>query len=459
MHRIVVDLGYGDAGKGSIVDWLCRQGDVATVVRFNGGAQAAHNVVTDDGRHHTFSQFGSGTFVPGVRTHLSRFMVIEPLALAAEARHLGDVGVPDALDRLSVSGDALITTPYHRTANHVREVARGDGRHGSCGVGVGETVRLALDDPATALRVTDLADPRILRRRLRAVRDVLVDELGPDVLDGVAPLDAIAETFGRFAAAVAVIDDRDVPDQARGSLLFEGAQGVLLDEWRGFHPYTTWSTTTFDNAVTLAGEMGLADVHRLGVTRAYQTRHGAGPFVTEDPRLYDSLPEPHNRTGAWQGPFRVGHLDLVALRYAIEVCGGADSLAVTHLDRAEGSADLRAADAYRVARVGERPDVIERLEPGPFTDLDYQSTLTRTLTEVTPVLTIPDAPWSDIIERVAGVPVEIESRGPTARAKHAVRDRSVTPASEATRRRLVEAGGDTFRVRRSAPPVPTCQPV
>jgi adenylosuccinate synthase len=423
MHTIVVDLGYGDAGKGSIVDWLCRDGGVATVVRFNGGAQAAHNVETDDGRHHTFSQFGSGTFVPGVRTHLSRFMVIEPLALAAEARHLQAVGIPDALDRLSVSGDALVTTPYHRAANRARERARGAARHGSCGVGVGETVRLALDDPATALHVSDLATFAHSRNRLRAIRDALVDELGPDVVEGAPPLDTIADTFRHFAGVTTIIDDRALAGHARrGSLVFEGAQGVLLDEWRGFHPYTTWSTTTFDNAVALADEIGLREVHRLGVTRSYQTRHGAGPFVTEDLGLNDSLPERHNRSGAWQGAFRVGHLDLVALRYAIEVCGGVDSLAVTHLDRSDTTPELRVADAYRLrSSDGGEQGVIERLEPGPFIDLDHQSKLTRTLSRAAPVLTTPNAPWSGLLERATGVPVSIESRGPTAQAKLAVR--------------------------------------
>jgi adenylosuccinate synthase len=95
------------------------------------------------------------------------------------------------------------------------------------------------------------------------------------------------------------------------------------------HPYTTWSTTTFANAATLLAEAG-AVARRLGVTRAYLTRHGPGPFVTEDATL--GRPEPHNRRGPWQGAFRVGHLDAVALRYALEVSGGADELAVTHLD-------------------------------------------------------------------------------------------------------------------------------
>lgn len=169
-HVAVVDLGYGDAGKGTVVDWLCATRPVHTVVRFNGGAQAAHNVVLRDGRHHTFAQFGAGTFHPGVGTHLSRHVVVDPLALAAEADHLATVGVRDALDRLTVDGDALLATPYHRAANRAREIARGADRHGSCGLGVGEAVAYGLAHPDDAPRVADCHHPALLRRRLAALR-------------------------------------------------------------------------------------------------------------------------------------------------------------------------------------------------------------------------------------------------------------------------------------------------
>ncbi|NUP38314.1 MAG: adenylosuccinate synthetase, partial [Streptomyces sp.] len=142
-HTVVVDLGFGDAGKGATVDRLCRGGGVTAVVRFNGGAQAAHNVVTPDGRHHTFAQFGSGT-LHGVPTHLSRFTVVDPLALAAEADHLRGLGVPDPYGLLTVDREAPLATPYHAAANRLREQARGAARHGSCGMGVGEAARYAL---------------------------------------------------------------------------------------------------------------------------------------------------------------------------------------------------------------------------------------------------------------------------------------------------------------------------
>src|SRR5688572_22373604 len=114
---ILVGLGYGDEGKGAWTDYLARTEPVHTVVRFNGGAQAGHNVVLADGRHHTFAQFGSGTFVRGVNTHLSRFMLVNTIRMLKEADELRGLGVGDALARTSVDRRALVTTPFQVAAN------------------------------------------------------------------------------------------------------------------------------------------------------------------------------------------------------------------------------------------------------------------------------------------------------------------------------------------------------
>jgi adenylosuccinate synthase len=147
---------------------------------------------------------------------------------------------------------------------------------------------------------------------------------------------------------------------------------VLLDEWRGWHPHTTWSTTTFDNVAELCPSF-----RRLGVVRAYTTRHGSGPFVTEDPSL--DLPEAHNGHGEWQGAFRTGHFDAVAHRYAVEVAGGVDELAVTHLDVPAREPALKVCTSYRVD--GESWD---RIVPGPPRDLAYQERLTARLHRARP---------------------------------------------------------------------------
>lgn len=411
-HVIVVDLGYGDAGKGTVVDWLCSRESsrpVHAVVRFNGGAQAAHHVVTRDGRCHAFAQFGAGTFTAGVRTHLSRFVLVDPLALAAEAAHLASIGVPSALDLLTVDRNALLATPYHQAANRIREVARGASRHGSCGMGIGETASYALAYPDDAPRVGDCATPRVLARNLTALSDRLTGELGPLAAPPVAD---VCDAYRAFASRLSVVDGSYLARLLRaGPVVFEGAQGVLLDEWRGFHPYTTWSTTTFANAEQLLAEAGRTAI-RLGVTRCYMTRHGPGPFVTEDAAL--DLPEPHNGHNQWQGAFRTGHLDAVALRYAIEATGGVDAIAVTHLDTAARHRELRICGAYQT-----QVHAVTALQPGPPQDLDYQERLTHMLLAARPIYSSADGYWPDIIEQETGAPVVLRSHGPTAADKTA----------------------------------------
>src|SRR5215469_3382429 len=206
-HVIVADLGYGDAGKGGIVDWLCSPAAgspaadsrgagnrVRAVVRFNGGAQAAHHVLSPCGTAHCFAQFGSGTFRAGVRTFLSRFMLLDPLAMTAEAAHLAALGVPDPFGLVTVDRAALLTTPYHQAANRARETARGAGRHGSCGMGIGETAAYALRYADDAPRAGDCAAPRVLERKLSLLRDRLAADAGfaPGAGVRVPPPDVVA---------------------------------------------------------------------------------------------------------------------------------------------------------------------------------------------------------------------------------------------------------------------------
>src|SRR5687768_676429 len=316
---LVIDLAYGDCGKGTIVDFLTRRHRAHTVVRFNGGPQAAHNVVTPGGRHHTFAQFGSGTFVPGVRTLLSRFVLVEPYALFNEAEHLDSVGVVDALSRLVIDERCVVITPAHQAANRLRELARGDAAHGTCGMGIGETMQDAIDRPELTLRAGELRDRAVVRTKLRGTVDWKREQLrdaaaalrghpkaARDLATLAEPtwLDAAVENYAALARAVSIADESQVGEILRsdGATIFEGAQGVLLDEWFGFHPHTTWSTTTFANAETLLEEAGFnGERTRLGVLRSYFTRHGNGPLVTEEANLAAALPEIHNGENGWQG--------------------------------------------------------------------------------------------------------------------------------------------------------------
>ncbi|WP_017546181.1 adenylosuccinate synthetase [Nocardiopsis prasina] len=419
-HAIVVDLGFGDAGKGVTVDLLCAGGRYGAVVRANGGAQAAHNVVTPDGRHHTFAQFGAGTLAPGgpVPTHLSRFVVVDPFALAAEAQHLAALGVADPFSLVTVDRRALISTPWHAAANRARERARGRDRHGSCGMGVGETMAYALEHPEDAPTVGDCASPGRLRRKLDRLAERLASVLteAADGDGGAArePLpdpDACMDAYRAFAERVRLVDDRYLRRLlARTPVVFEGAQGVLLDEWHGFHPYTTWSTTTAVNPLALLAEAGSADgARRIGVTRTFATRHGAGPMVTEDALLTKRLADRHNRAHPWQGGFRVGHLDLVALRYALEATAGVDALVVTHGDApARLGRDLRWCVGYELADGSP-----VRITPGASPDLARQARLTGLLDAARPVLEPVPGPAPAALADALGLPLEAVFTGPT----------------------------------------------
>lgn len=327
----VVGLGFGDEGKGGCVDYLCRTRDVSLVVRHNGGAQAGHNVVTEDGRHHEFSQWGSGTLA-SVPTYLSRFMVVDPLALEPEADHLREIGVEDPWSMLYIDPQALVVTPYHRGLQRLRELVRGDGRHGTCGIGFGEAVRQSIEEPGISLRWEDLRWTTQARLKLERAKIWCARGYGGDG-DSEDALTLLYENPHDVAQEMATVAERvgDLVPILDEGLMFEGAQGVLLDQDHGFHPNTTWSRTTFANADTLSDEAGIPRPRRIGVTRAYGYRHGPGPFPTED-ATWKPASEPHNAWDEHRGPPRYGALDLVLLKYAIDCCGGIDELAITHLD-------------------------------------------------------------------------------------------------------------------------------
>jgi len=279
---LIADLGYGDAGKGSLTDYLTRRTGAHTVIRYNGGAQAAHNVIAPDGRHHTFAQFGSGTFIPGTRTHLSRFMILNPLAMLAEERHLKMLGVTDAFQRLSIDRDALVTTPFQQSANRLKEMARGDARHGSCGLGVGETMSDWLAYRSDVLFAGDLADRATIIKKLKFMREVKIDQL-KSLISSLPKIDPInlelqmlqdpniinltADVYQHFASQVILLEPPALSKilNQPGVTIFEGAQGVLLDEWWGFAPYNSWTTITYQNADTLLAENNFdGDTLRLG---------------------------------------------------------------------------------------------------------------------------------------------------------------------------------------------------
>jgi adenylosuccinate synthase len=468
----LLGLGFGDCGKGLYTDHLCRALQAHTVVRFNGGAQAGHNVVLADGRHHTFSQFGAGSFQAGVATVLASPVVVHPTALLVEHQALCRSGVADGLARLLIDARCRVTTPFHQAAGRLREWARGADAHGSCGVGVGETVRQALAAPAVtaaaALRYGDLLRPARALEQLEFLRDTLQRELAdfaPPNAQAAQEQAMLADATlaRRWLAAVAPCLRQAPPASvdavaarlARpGSVLFEGAQGVLLDEWRGFHPHTSWSTVSTAAVEAVLRDAGIeaaaaGQVQHLGVLRSYLTRHGAGPLPTQDASL-DALAEPHNAGAGWQGAFRRGHPDAVLLRYALAAVGPLEGIVASHLDafeRVGGGAALRWCASYgvpaqladdaacergpgRVGSVGGGVDEalgieVTALRRSALPDLDHQSALTRLLAAAQPRYepgTLAGASeWIERVEALAGCPVRYGAFGPSRETVRAFR--------------------------------------
>jgi adenylosuccinate synthase len=407
---LTVGLGFGDEGKGAAVDFLARRYAADLVVRYCGGSQAGHNVELPDGRRHTFSQFGAGTLASPApaRTYLGPRVVIDPLALLREARHLSELAVKDPLDLLAVHPRCLVTTHWHKTLNRLRELSRGVGRHGSCGQGIGEARSYWLAHGADAVFAADLGNLDVLRDKLELQRQRALLELqgflhaiDPAALEEMDLWDLTAEAAAAdlYEAGERLAISAEVPECE--TAIFEGAQGVLLDEYRGFHPHTTWSTVTLHHAWELVQQAEAEEVAVLGVTRAYATRHGAGPLPTFSPELTARLQDPGNPPNAWQGGLRCGWLDLPLLRYAAAVVGPLAGLVVNHLDQV-ADAECMVCEEYRNLT----------LSPSPVPNLSAQERLGEQLRQAEPVLV---AATSDDLHRRLGeiAPVVLTGFGPT----------------------------------------------
>ncbi len=322
--EVVIGANFGDEGKGLVTDFLsARHSADVFVVRHNGGAQAGHTVVTPDGKRHVFKHFGSGTFA-GARTILSRFYVCNPILFFREKELLNKSGVKPIV---YIDPRATVSTPYDMMINQLAEDARGGNRHGSCGLGFGETVERNQWDQY-GLQFKDLTSPQ-LKERLQFIQTNWVPQrlaaldippLSPEWQDRISSgqiLNRYLEVVSDFLDEVTTF----TPDVIGGTshIIFEGAQGLLLDQERGFFPHVTRSHTGIRNAVDLALDYGISKLEVTYVTRAYATRHGVGPFPHElENKPYSAIHDPTNVHNEYQGALRFGWLDLNLLQSSIQ---------------------------------------------------------------------------------------------------------------------------------------------
>ena len=347
----VIGANFGDEGKGLMTDKFCRQGGSVINVRTNGGAQAGHTVCTSDGKRHVFSHIGSGCFA-GADTYLSEFFILNPMLFSKETAVLGG-----KIGNIFIDGRCMVTLPCDMLLNQFAETARGTSRHGSCGVGIFETIvrnrykRFAFDYDyavnAGRKALTGLVNfINIEYCPKRAEELGITGEAKAELMD-ILRNDMLTENYldDLYAMMKACYEVDEQIIEGYDTAVFEGAQGLMLDQDRAdYFPNLTPSNTGMKNIRTILDRLEQRDTEICYVTRSFFTRHGAGRFDTESKEIVEryGLYDRTNAPNEFQGNFRYGWFDIPEFTTSIAIDrkyvrdGERISLAVTHLDMTDG---------------------------------------------------------------------------------------------------------------------------
>ena len=364
---VVVGSQWGDEGKGKIVDWLSERADV--VVRFQGGHNAGHTLVVD-GETYALSLLPSGVLRSGKLSIIGNGVVVDPWALVKEIEAIRARGVSVSPENLRLSETAALILPFHGEIDRAREEARGAAKIGTTGRGIGP----AYEDKVgrRAIRVCDLREPDTLPARIDQLlvhHNALLKGLGQPTVSR----DALVTALLGIAPQILPFADRvwerldEVRRQGR-RILFEGAQGAMLDVDHGTYPYVTSSNTVAGQASAGSGLGPRALGFVLGITKAYTTRVGSGPFPTE---LQDAVGQGLGERGREFGTVtgrkrRCGWFDSVLVRQAVKV-SGIDGIALTKLDVLDGMETLEICIGYRY-----RGEQLDHLPAGLSAEADIE---------------------------------------------------------------------------------------
>ncbi|MGA0235963.1 MAG: adenylosuccinate synthase [Alphaproteobacteria bacterium] len=421
----VVGSQWGDEGKGKIVDWLSERADV--VVRFQGGHNAGHTLVVDDVTY-ALSLLPSGVVRPGKQALIGNGVVLDPWALVSEIEKCRELGLDIDESRLGIAENTPLILPVHSALDHARERARGNSKIGTTGRGIGP----AYEDKVArrAVRLSDLADEdrlklaltELLRHHAALARGM--GEPEPDFEEHLRLLKEIAPKVLPYRARV--WQQLSEAKRRRDRILFEGAQGAMLDIDHGTYPYVTSSNTVAGQASAGAG-VGPGQVgYVLGITKAYTTRVGSGPFPTEqDNEAGTRLGERGREFGTVTGrKRRCGWFDAVMVKQAVQI-SGISGIAFTKLDVLDGFDELRICVGYRLGD--------ERIDYFP-TAPDEQAAV-EPIYEVVPgwsESTYGARSWGELpancvkyvrhVEELIGVPIALLSTSPKREDTILVRD-------------------------------------
>lgn len=315
---VVIGSSFGDEGKGLMTDYFSHSRN-SIVVRFNGGTQAGHTVITPDGKRHVHGHFGSGT-LNGSPTYLSKYFVVSPHPFLTEQKRLVDLG---STPKVFVDPRCIVTTPFDVYINRAAEASRGADKHGSCGEGVNETTVRNLD--GYGISVADLYDTDKLEKALWRIKNEYLPKRLFDLNVDSKFLDEKAthgntihwflNSVHEFLRLINLQDETCLKDF--DNIVFEGAQGLLLDQNSHYFPYVTRSNTGLTNAEEIASDIGLTELDVVYVTRCYKTRHGVGPLLHEQPTLEYNIVDQTNKPNLYQDSIRFAYLDVNELVSAI----------------------------------------------------------------------------------------------------------------------------------------------
>ncbi|NCC21521.1 MAG: adenylosuccinate synthase [Alphaproteobacteria bacterium] len=350
----VIGSQWGDEGKGKIVDWLSSRADV--VVRFQGGHNAGHTLVID-GVEYKLHLLPSGIVRPGKLSVIGNGVVLDPWALLKEIETVREKGVTLTPENLVIAENVNLILPIHQALDAAMEKARGKSAIGTTGRGIGP----AYEDKVArrGIRLCDLKHPGALKDRLDQMllhHNALLKGLGGEAIDGTAVLNelkAVAPKILPYAGVVWKVLEQAKLDNKK--VLFEGAQGIMLDVDHGTYPYVTSSNTVSAAASSGSGVGPRSVEYVLGITKAYTTRVGSGPFPTEQVNeTGETLGRRGHEFGTTTGrKRRCGWFDAVMVRQAVKI-GGIDGIALTKLDVLDGMDELKICVAYELD--GQRLD-------------------------------------------------------------------------------------------------------
>lgn len=461
---IITGMLTGEEAKGGTAQFIAYFTDAHDALR-SGGSQSGHRATLLDSRSIVHTHFNCGT-LDGLPSYVTECMVVNPLRLWEEIEELETFGV-NGFELMTIHQDCLTVIPYHRFLSRFREIMRGQNKKGTIGTGNGEAILINRIKPELTIRARDYDNPEQLRTKVAGIRDYAlqeafnvlaamdvheVDEEAHDELkllhdqQLIEPIVKLLLATGRNFTIDDDIRLRAILD-APGTIVCEGTHGVLHHPRMGFVPHITQIDPTGMDIIQLLKKQGYqGKIRRLGVFRAYTTRQGAGPMVTDDPAMKVCLPAgQEGKDNDWLGPFRVGALDMVALKYAIAICGGAkafDGFMLSYADAltafggtwpvcqaySYGGTETDLETYFELDSSGQIIGIKVHPDNGDEAHLEHQRSLTQRLWDCRPIITtLQTEPPKDLeavlrqyIQQQTGVPVVAVSYGPAKEHRHMV---------------------------------------